>query len=534
MRLRSTIRPSRTFVLAFVGFFLMIGAWSIAVPYDGTPDEHDHVYRAVGVVEGEIAPKPEPVLRGSGAMQTVPRGLISPVCWQWQPAGTPADCAGGEPSADATPVRVPSGAGRYQPVFYALVGFPLKWWPGWSGVIIARLISAALSAGLLAGAVGAITRYSRHGLMMGGLVAAATPMLMYFAGSINPNGLEIAAGVAFFAALIPLFTARMERVDPGLLWLAGLSGLLLATLRTTGLEYVPAAVGTFAVTFWTGNVRQLWRSRAAKVWGALIALGLVGNVLWTHVMKTNNLGDFRTGHYTPSQAVFSVIDRWPDLLSQMVGMTSWLVFIRMFAVTYIVWLYTAGGLALFATVFGRWIDRWRLFGVLAGGLLLPTAVQIYYMNRTGFITQGRYWLPMLVGLMLLAANVLEERGFDPLRGRTLTRVMVLALLPIHMVLLTVSMARWQHGVPTKRGVGLGDLNPFVGRWHPPLGSVLPIVLEIAGLVIFGWLAWTAYARRPAEAAPAAAPAADEDTPAEPAPASPNGVAGQRSALPARA
>ena len=46
--------------------------------------------------------------------------------------------------------------------------------------------------------------------------------------------------------------------------------------------------------------------------------------------------------------------------------------------------------------------------------------------------------------------------------------------------------------------------------------------------------YESYARRPAEAAPAAAPAADEDTPAEPAPASPNGVAGQRSALPARA
>lgn len=148
--------PPRLWLLAFVGFFLMIGAWSLAAPYDGSPDEVDHVIRAVGVVSGEVAPEPTEAKRGSGAFQTVPTGLVRTNCWAFDPTKTAACVV--PPDADSTPVSVPTGAGRYHPAYYAIIGWPLKRWPGWSGVLVARLLSAAISAAFLASAFVSIMR----------------------------------------------------------------------------------------------------------------------------------------------------------------------------------------------------------------------------------------------------------------------------------------------------------------------------------------------------------------------------------------
>ena len=143
--LPSAVRaPRRVLLLAFLGFFLTIGAWSVAAPYSGSPDEVDHAVRAAGVVSGQIAPEPTAAKRGSGAFQTVPAGLVprNLGCWIHK-ASINVSCAQG-PSANRTLVQQATGAGRYQPLYYAAVGGPLRLWPGQPGLILARLISAAL------------------------------------------------------------------------------------------------------------------------------------------------------------------------------------------------------------------------------------------------------------------------------------------------------------------------------------------------------------------------------------------------------
>jgi hypothetical protein len=200
---------SRLWLLAFVGFLLLTFAWSIATPYDGAPDEREHIVRSAGVASGEVAPEPAAAKKGSGAFQTVPGGLVRDECWQHKPTVSVA-CAQ-QPGSDRTPTRMGTGAGRYQPVYYALVGWPLVLWPGWSGVLLARLVSAAICAALLAGAFVVITRWSRHRLMVAALLAATTPMAAHIGGAVNPNGPEIAAGVAFFAALVPLLLGHPDR-----------------------------------------------------------------------------------------------------------------------------------------------------------------------------------------------------------------------------------------------------------------------------------------------------------------------------------
>jgi hypothetical protein len=129
-------------------------------------------------------------------------------------------------------------------------------------------------------------------------------------------------------------------------------------------------------------------------------------------------------------------------------------------------------------------------------------MQVSQVNMTGFITNGRYMLPLAVGMPLLGAYVLERELLTLKHVRSLTRMFVVLLVPVQLVFLVFGMVRWQRGVGY--GPGVAWLNPLKGNWHPPTGSVLPLVLMLAGVVVTAWLFWRApslalaYPNRPAE------------------------------------
>jgi hypothetical protein len=484
------LRGPRLWLLAFAAFFLMIAGWALSAPYDGSADERDHIYRAAGIYAGDIAPAPAEAARGSGAFVHVPRGLLVPdeACWQFHP-GTPASCAP-EPGSDRTSVRVGTGAGRYHPGYYMLVGLPLKLWPGWSGVILARLISGASAAALLAGALVAIATYFRRRYMLAGLLVAVTPMALHFFGAINPNGLEIAAGVGLFAAIIALVLGRVDGAPRGLLALAGISGILLASLRPTGLIYLAAAAVAFVIPLQRDTLARLWGSRTARWWLGGVAFAAVIAVAYTVAFKGTNLGSpFQQPEtFARGQAAMYVFALWNGYAKQLVGVFSWLD-TTMPDTIYLIWFMAAGAVLAGGLAFGRWVDRWRLLALLGGAVGVPTFMQFWYLNDTGFVTQGRYMLPALVGVMLLAAWVLEERGLPEHAGRSLTRLLLVTVLPIHLFGLLWAAIRWRSGLMKYGDVGFASLWPISRGWHPVVGQALPPLLLIVGLAGFGWLVW---------------------------------------------
>lgn len=486
---RGSVRP---WVLAFLAFLFIIGAWSVAAPYDGTPDEMQHIFRAAGVVSGQIMPEPAEAVRGSGAYQDVPRGLVRDTsCWRFQPTVS-ASCAA-EPGSDSTLVSIGTGAGRYHPFYYALVGWPLVLWPGWAGVILARLISAALASALLASALVTILRYSKYRLPLAGLLVAVTPMTGHMAGAVNPNGLEIAAGVAFFAAAIPLLIGRAAGRTSGVLWLAGISAVLMAMLRTTGLLYLAFGFLALLLPIKFAQLKSLWRSKPTRIWGILLALTAMTSAIWIVKMEATDLGDFNLNGriLSFSQSTMFTFGLFRQYLDEIVGVTGWLD-TNMAPPIYLAWEAAAAGLILIAILYGTRTDKCRLFTIFLGGFALPMGMQIYYANTVGFITQGRYLLPMLVGLVLLAGFIAEENGFGAGQSRKLVRLYAMGLLPIHFACLMYTMMRWQRGMPYRADkMGFTSFNPFGGAWQPQLGTVLPVALEVAGLLLFGYLAWRA-------------------------------------------
>jgi hypothetical protein len=98
-------------------------------------------------------------------------------------------------------------------------------------------------------------------------------------------------------------------------------------------------------------------------------------------------------------------------------------------------------------------------------------------------------MPLLVSMPLLAAFIVERRALAADHARSLARLIGMSVLPVHLGALVYTMVRWQRGLPDP--LGLRDLNPFVGAWQPPLGSVLPLAAMTVGLSIIGWLVWVA-------------------------------------------
>lgn len=487
MRLTS----ARLWALSFLAFFLCTAAWAFAGPFDAVNDERDHIFRAAGVAAGEIAPEPVAAVRGIGAYQTVPRGLTTTKrCWQSSPR-TSAKCAG-SPNGDRTPVRVGTAAGRYHPAYYAMVGLPLRWWPNYKGLYLARLISAAAASALLAGAFTVVCRYTRRRFTLAALLLAVTPMSLHLAAGINPNGLEIAAGVALMAGLLPLTLNReLDRVLTGPLALAGFGAVGLAVLRPTGLIYLGAAIVAVLLPTRREVLVRLWRSTAVRVWAAAVFVTVSTAVVWAVVMRSTELGPYYRLEkaMSPVQAGFVVAHVWgSEWLDQIVGVFGQ-VDVRLPASVYRIWQFAAAAVVLLGLAGATWVGRWRLFVVFGGCVLVPSLMQVVYVNDNGMITQGRYMLPGLVGLILLAGYFIDVGGAALPAGRSFTRIMLGLAVTVHLFSLLWTMGHWRVGQPDFGQLGLRQFNLFGDGWHPPIGSVTPVLAMMLGLTLLGWLTW---------------------------------------------
>ena len=471
-------------MLPFAGFFLLFAAWAIATPYDGTPDEMRHIQHAYGVASGDIAPAPAKEGKFPGAYHEVPKSLIRSNCFAHHP-DQDASCAQ-PPGGDETPVKTLTPAGRYNPAYYLAVGWPLLLSPDMAGVLLARLVSAALVAALFAWAT-AVALTLRHRLAFGAILVAVTPITAHLAGAINPNAVEIAAGAAMVVGLIAIL---LEPDGAGrrrsAWWLAGVGGAVLLTVRSGGPAWFAVIAAVMLIGLSLPTYRALLRSR--RFWtlaGALAVTGIasVGWTLWKRAAEItpNGVG---SRHLTLLDAMkIEVFDRWRGYIGELVGVLAWLdtplpVLINL------AWYFSVGTLILLALALGRPAARWRVAGLGALGMLVPSVIEALNVNEYAFIGQGRYFLPLLVGVPILAAYTVAENGLvDPLRK--LIRLFVILLVPAHLAALAYLMVRYQSGLPGRHGVV--SLNVLGGSWHPALGSVTPILLAVlAGAILIAY------------------------------------------------
>ncbi|TQS46469.1 DUF2142 domain-containing protein [Cryptosporangium phraense] len=475
-------------LLAVASFFLMGAGWAFALPVNGTYDESQHLVRAYGAASGQIYAKPADAIRGGGAWFDVPRSLLPgdlDCAWKQR---TAASCQTPAPD-DRTSERVASAAGRYNPVYYAIVGLPLVASPDLTGIVAARLVSSLGAAVMLGLAVWVAVR-RRRPLLVAGIVVVSTPMAIDLDGAINPNGWEIAAGVLLWTTLLTLFRARegelTERFTRQLVVLAGVAGSLLLVLRALGPIWLILILA--ACLLLSRRVAVMSLVRRPDVWwvlgvGAVVGLYAIAWMLLAGLSDSEGAVGNDASSIPWSDAVRQLsLTRMSFWVNQIVGqfsygettLPSW---------TIISWYLLVGALVGLALLVVKRRHALVLVGILAVSFLSLTALEFAYLRNIGWSQHGRYVMPFGVGLVLAAValrrvdRALGNTGV----GRVVPGVAVVTGV-LHLWALLLVQTRFQYGL----GSGF---NIRGGSWKPPLGAFAPLLTELVGVALLAVLAF---------------------------------------------
>ena len=464
---------------AFGVFLALAMLWSAITPLYGAPDEPAHVIRAESVVRGEVLGTK---VAGTGDLKvTVPAFLAASGrdgCFAFHPV-VPASCQhfGGTGSGTR---QLLTSAGRAPPLYYAIVGLPSLVAPNLTGVWLMRLLSALLCAALIALAVDTARRYLTGTLAMFGLAVAVTPMLFFLAGVVNPSGIEIAAAVAVWIAGLAVVAHANADVEPGLLDRLGVAASVLVVCRQLGPIWVPLIGVVLLVVGGLTLAQRLWRQQRARVWLGVLVVLAVAQLGWnfaTGALNTENTNTIGT--------TLGLLDRVRDSFGvtysrflEMIGLFGWRDTPAP-TLTYLVWTLALGGVLLALYLLG---PRRAL---LAAALLtlaivvVPILFEVPAAPHDGFFWQGRYTLPIAVGLPILASALIRPGSRWQLRraGRLTAGLLGLGLL-------LAFLEFWRRNAVGTHGYLFFLSSP---SWRPalPWWFVLPAAVALTGLWV--WL-----------------------------------------------
>ena len=193
-----------------------------------------------------------------------------------------------------------------------------------------------------------------------------------------------------------------------------------------------------------------------------------------------------------SAALRTSIGRQPQILEEMIGVFGWLD-TRIPAAVVVGWLVVLGIVLALALVTGRRRDLVVLAGLGVAAVAVPVALEVQGVSAVGFIWQGRYSLPLAIGVPLLAA-----RAIDIGHGVTITapaqRRIALAVTATTAV--GAGIAFYQ----ALRRYTVGVSGPVLLwddiRWQPPLPAWSVVAFGICAHLVMGWWLYMLLTHRP--------------------------------------
>lgn len=468
---------------------LFLTLWSLATPLWSAPDSVAHDLRAYGAAHGNLTPAPpegDQVL-GTLGVDRVPQGLMvsagTAACYAFQPEVSAACIAPVGPSEKL--VRFDNPAGRYIPTYYVVAGLPTLVVPLDLAMPSERAAAILVSSFFLGLALAAARTTRRPALAVTGVVVGCSPMVLYLGGVVNPNSLEITGMAAVGACSLAALLRPTAPLSDLLLRLSLLTGAAVCVTRMISPVWLAIWLGVLVVAFGGVVVRRLLERRMLA-WTALPVVASAINCVWTFSSAGALAG-------TPSAEEVSLWEAWSlsaariDAgLNEVVGVFGWLdtsLPPREYTFYIAAAVFLVG---MLATV----VDARRLLGLAAlvgAAYLVPIAIQAAQWNSVGPVWQGRYTIPLLLLVPLMAGMVAAERSDDDAARRFgLVAVPVTALLAfVHVRAYLTQLRRNVSGVS-------GDA--FDGAWEPPLTAEVQFALY-AALVAVTWLALSRFLLR---------------------------------------
>jgi hypothetical protein len=364
--------------------------------------------------------------------------------------------------------------GNYQPLPYLLPGVAARAADSpASANRLARIVNALLTLGLLWIALRMAWSRDAGPVSLLGVVVAVTPMAIFCGSMLNGSGPEIAAAVAFGCGLLRLrrdpSCARSPAVWAGI----GAAGAVLALTRTLGPAYL---VLVAAAALALGGHRPAWefvRGRGGAALGALAAIAAaIGlNRIWERAHGA----EATTGFANLRAVLDEAAGEWWRASSELIGKFGYLEY-RLPAIAYVAWFAAGFALIAAALVAARRRERIALAAAVAAAAVLPMLMWIYAIRQTGFGLQGRYVLPALVAVPLVAGELL--RAHAAALGERLRSALV-AAIPLTAAAVHLIAFLW---AARRAAVGTDGPLVFLGDsgWSPPLGWLPWLALALLG------------------------------------------------------
>jgi hypothetical protein len=315
---RRHLTANRVFFIALTSFFIVGAAWSAATPLLAAPDEPSQIVKAASVARGvwtarcyDVGTKCIQSSSSALGFEEVPTfydlvrapdsndSAHSQICFKMKtfPLGAlPASCARSL-NTPPTPSEIKgyynifasTYQARYPPLYFAIVGLPSYFRGSSVDVYLMRLVSALLSAIFLALALTAAVAYSRNRAIVIGLLVAATPMVFFLGGVVNPSGLEISSGIALWTTGAILFTERLAAPPRGLVAMFGASSVSMELVRPLSPLWLALSILFLVACSERAALLHALRTRSVQICIVLVALfGLVA-VWWIVAVHATDL-----------------------------------------------------------------------------------------------------------------------------------------------------------------------------------------------------------------------------------------------------
>ena len=517
------MRRVRVLLLAFAAFFAISAMFAVTDPLGAPIDEAQHMAWAAAVSDGQIAPHRnlEEVFWGRDLVLVVAKVQIPKeiarldtevACFAQQPDKS-ARCY--EPINHSTrTVASSTEMGSYNPAYYLIVGWPVHVLPGLHGLYAMRIISALICSLLLALAAVLALRIGR--IAFSGVLVAATPMALFLAGSVNPNGPEAAGGLLAFTALSALALDPQPALVRSRFRLFALGAAVVTVVRPAGLEWFAVFVVMAVLLLGLRPVLGLVRDRRCRLPLGGLLLSLLYAAAWDLTRGGLNSLPVEGGNgYTVQRSLADSVNEMPGAFKAMIGTLGWNDTAAPFA-TEAAWIALLGCLLLGAGLLATRRQLLVLAAWLADIVLMPMVANALTAKGLLNLWEGRYGLWFAVGLPIYAAILIATRidSLPEAVARVEDRLMTVfyaAVVLAHLAMYWLLVRRY--------GMGLRvSVLAHHFAWEPPMGWVPGALLLLGGLALDGVLLWRCATRwSPGGLGSAASPDHDADAAPEPEP-----------------
>lgn len=471
-------RPGSQLVRSWLLIFIGLSVWALVSPPWSDVDSNSHVAEAYASAHGRLlysGPATPADQLGTSTSIDIPASMVASYqaarCYL-RKSTVNASC-GIEPTTDYRPTPMASAAGRYNPVYYFVVGLPSLVLRPDLALYAMRLVSAAIVSLFLAWAVAAAWRTLRPGVSLAGLALTVPPQLAYLGGGVNPNTLEICAMIAAGGCGLAALTPGLAATDQAQLLRRSLLAMSAAVItRSISPVWVAALLLILMVVGGRALLRAAMRPPNRR-WVLFGIAATVFGVAWTMLSGVVGFGA-PWFHFGLFDRIGFAADRQWKLMSQQVGVLGWL---EQQLPNWLLLSYLVAALivVVLALVFTSAARRIVLLLVIAASFAVPVLLEAAQWNTNGPVWQGRYSLPLVVQVLLVGGFFLAtSRRLGLLAERWVALLLTVSVVT-YLICQVAGFALWTY----RNVIGTGHPFALSGPWSPPISGLMLTVIWTA-------------------------------------------------------